>query len=84
MEKGKENREIKKRCREGHLAPADFFFFPKLKSPLKGRRFQAVEEIEENSIRDFRAIPQNKFRNWKNIGSGYQEWRGVMERHTFD
>ena len=39
------------------LAPADFFFFPKLKSSLKGRRFQTVEELEESSIRDLRAIP---------------------------
>ena len=51
------------------LAPADFFLFPKLKSSLKGRRFQTVKEIEENSIRDLRAIPQNTFQdvfqNWK-------------------
>jgi len=51
------------------LAPADVFLFPKLKSSLKGRRFQTVEEIEENSIRDLRAIPQNTFldalQNWK-------------------
>ena len=51
------------------LALADFFLFPKLKPSLKGRRFQAVEEIEENSIRDLRAIPQNTFQdalqNWK-------------------
>jgi transposase len=31
------------------LAPADFFLFPKLKSTLKGRRFQTVE-IKENSL----------------------------------
>ena len=51
------------------LAPADFFLFPKLKPSLKGRRFQAVEKIEENSLRDLRAIPQNTFQdalqNWK-------------------
>jgi len=41
------------------LAPADFFLFPKLKSSLKGRRFQTVEEIEENLIRDLHDIPQN-------------------------
>ena len=29
------------------LAPADIFLFPNLKSSLKGRRFQTVEEIEE-------------------------------------
>ena len=41
------------------LAPADFFLFPKLNSSLKGRRFQTVEKIEENLIRDLRTIPQN-------------------------
>jgi transcriptional regulator with XRE-family HTH domain len=34
---------------------------PKFKSSIKGRRFQTVEEIEENSIRDVCAIPQNSF-----------------------
>ena len=52
-----------------YLAPADLSLFPKLKSSLKGRRFRTVEEIEENSIRDPRAIPQNTFQdafqNWK-------------------
>ena len=43
------------------LAPADFFFFPKCKSSLKVRRFQKVEEIEENLIQYLRAIPQNTF-----------------------
>ena len=51
------------------LTPADFFLVPKLKSALKGRRFLTVEEKEENSIKDLRAIPQNKFQdafqNWK-------------------
>ena len=30
------------------LASCDFWLFPKLKSPLKGKRFQTVNEIEEN------------------------------------
>ena len=51
------------------LSPADFFLFPKLKSSLKGRRFQTAEEIKENSIRDLRAVLQNTFKdafqNWK-------------------
>ena len=46
-----------------YLAPADFCLFPKLKSSLKGRRFQTVEEMEGNSIRDLRAIPQNTFQD---------------------
>ena len=31
------------------LAPCDFWIFPKLKSPLKGKRFQTVDEIQENT-----------------------------------
>jgi len=65
------------------LAPADFFLFPQLKSSLKGRRFQTIEEIEENWTRDLSAFPQNKFQdafqNWKKtLGEVYQEWRGVL------
>jgi len=47
------------------LAPADFFLFPKLKSTLKGYRFQTIEEIKENSLQDLRGVPQNTFQNWK-------------------
>jgi hypothetical protein len=36
------------------LAPADFFLFPKLKTTLKGHRFQTIEEIQENEIREMR------------------------------
>ena len=31
------------------LVPCDFWLFPKLKSPLKGKRFQTVNEIQENT-----------------------------------
>ena len=30
--------------------PWSSWFFPKLKSPLKGKRFQTVDEIQENTI----------------------------------
>jgi len=56
------------------LAPADFFLFPKLKSSLKVRRFQTVEEKEENSMRDLRAIPQNTFQD------AFQNWKKLWER----
>jgi transposase len=60
------------------LALADIFLFPKLKPTLKGRRFQTVEEIKENSLQDLRAIPQNmfqdSFQNWKKtLGAVYQQ-----------
>ena len=31
------------------LAPCDVWLFPKLKSPLKGKRFQTIDEIQENT-----------------------------------
>jgi len=67
------------------LAPADFFLFLKLKSSLKGRRFQKVEAIEEKSIWGLHAILQNTFQdafqNWKKrweqcIKSGGENFEG--------
>jgi len=51
------------------LAPADFFLFPKLKTILKGCRFQTIQEIQENAIRELCAITvsvfQEAFKQWK-------------------
>jgi len=71
------------------LAPTDLFLFPKLKSSLKGRRFQTVEEVEKNSIRDLRAIPQNTFQdalqNWKKRCERYIKSGGeYLEGDKFD
>ena len=38
---------IQTTTRESDLAPHDFWLFPKLKSPLKGKRFQTFYEIQE-------------------------------------
>jgi transposase len=43
------------------LAPADIFLFPKIKTPLKGRRFQNIEKIKENAMKELRAITQSVF-----------------------
>ena len=32
------------------LVPCDVWLFPKVKSPLKGKRFQTLDEIQENTI----------------------------------
>ena len=37
------------------LVPWDFWLFPKLKSPLKGKRFQTINEIQENTMRQLMA-----------------------------
>jgi len=56
------------------LAPADFFLFPKLKSTLKGRRFQTIEEIQENAVRELRAITESAFQE------AFQQWKKRWER----
>jgi len=43
------------------LAPADFFLFPKLKTTLKGCRFQTIQEIQENTIREVHTITASEF-----------------------
>ena len=43
------------------LAPADFFLFPKLKSTLKGRRFESIEAIKTNSLAHLRSIRKTAF-----------------------
>jgi transposase len=43
------------------LAPADFFLFPKLKSTLKGCRFESIEAIKTNLLAHLRSIPETAF-----------------------
>ena len=38
------------------LAPSDFSLFPKLKSPLKGKEFQTIHEIQENTMGQLMAL----------------------------
>ena len=38
------------------LAPCDFWLFPKLKSPLKGKRFKTLDEIQENTTEQLMVI----------------------------
>ena len=54
------------------LAPADFFLFPKLKSALKGRRFETFDEIQKSSTKELFAIPKEAFR--KAFRSWHKRW----------
>jgi transposase len=47
------------------FAPADFFLFPKLKSTLKGARFDTFDEIQKNSKKELFAIPKEAFQSWQ-------------------
>jgi hypothetical protein len=52
-----------------HLAPYDFFLFPRLKITLKGKRFQDVVEIQLNMTRQLQSIPKQAYQasieKWK-------------------
>jgi hypothetical protein len=47
------------------LAPCDFLLFPRMKSKLKGHRFQNVTEIQEQSLTVLHAIPKSRFQQWQ-------------------
>ena len=44
------------------LSNADFYPFPKLKTPLKETRFATIEEIKEKSKQELLVIPKSAFR----------------------
>ncbi|UYV69131.1 hypothetical protein LAZ67_6002522 [Cordylochernes scorpioides] len=52
------------------LAPCDFFLFPKLKRPMKGRRYATLDEIKTASKEEQKKIFKNDFlkcfEDWKN------------------
>jgi len=56
------------------LAPADFFLFPKLKTTLKGCRFQTIGEIQENAIKELAAVTESAFQE------AFQQWKKLWER----
>ena len=49
------------------MAPCDFFLFPKIKRPLKGRRFTAIDDIKTASLKELKAIPKFEkcFEDWE-------------------
>lgn len=51
------------------MAPCDFFLFPKLKLPLRGKHFETIEAIKENSKRELKAIPKEAYEKC------YKDWK---------
>jgi hypothetical protein len=48
------------------LAPCNFFLFPRMKSDLKGKRFQNVEGVREKTMEAITLQEfQNCFEQWK-------------------
>ena len=73
-----------------NLAPCNFWFFPKLKSRLKGKLFQTIDEIQENMTGQLMAIPTKDFtecfeqwkRHWENcVRSQCAYFEGGLRHH---
>jgi histone-lysine N-methyltransferase SETMAR len=60
------------------LAAADFFLFPKLKSQLKGKRFQDISTIQANVTEQIRSIRKDSFK--KSLQSLYEPCKLCIDR----
>jgi len=45
------------------LATSNFFLIQKIKEILKGRHFDDIDDIRNNTTADLKAIPQNQLQN---------------------
>ncbi|KAJ4439216.1 hypothetical protein ANN_07335 [Periplaneta americana] len=62
------------------LSPPDYFLFPRLKSHLKGRRFNA-EEVIANATRALRRVSQNGFQAcFQELYTRWQKWKHAAEK----
>jgi hypothetical protein len=56
------------------LAPCDFYLFPKVKSALKGTRFETVEAVKEKAARIMKELTEEDFQYC------LEQWKFRMER----
>ena len=71
------------------LASCDFWLFPKLKSPLKGNKFQNINEIQENTTGQLREIPTKDFAVFSTVEETWELcevprwllWTGLRHHH---
>jgi hypothetical protein len=56
------------------LAPCGLFLFPRLKSTLKGNRFQDVAEIQLNTTPQLQAIPKQAYQTYT------EKWKDCWNR----
>ena len=45
------------------LAPGDFFLFPMLKRPLKGKKFETIPEITANAAKELKGIKKEAYQD---------------------
>ncbi|UYV67726.1 hypothetical protein LAZ67_5001784 [Cordylochernes scorpioides] len=59
------------------LAPCDFFLFPKLKRPMKGRRYATLDEIKTASKEELKKIFKNDFLKC------FEDWKKPLTQVSF-
>ena len=63
------------------LVPYNFCLFSKLKSPLKGKRFQTIDEIQENTTGQLIVLPTKDsaecFKQWKRCQENCVRYQGA-------
>ncbi|XP_011066332.1 PREDICTED: uncharacterized protein LOC105153281 [Acromyrmex echinatior] len=59
------------------LAPCDFFLFPKLKRPMKGRCYATIEEIKTASKEELNKITKNDFLKC------FEDWKKLFEQISY-
>ncbi|UYV63097.1 hypothetical protein LAZ67_2003127 [Cordylochernes scorpioides] len=66
-------REAIRQKRPDLSGPCDFFLFPKLKRPMKGRSYATLDEIKTASKEELKKILKNDFlkcfEDWKTVGT---------------
>jgi len=56
------------------IAPCDFFLFPKIKSALKGTRFESVDAVKAKASQLLNSLTQDDLQHC------FQQWKIRMER----
>ena len=56
------------------LAPCDFYLFPKIKSALKGTRFESMEEVKRKSAELLNGLTKTDFQHC------FEQWKKRMKR----
>ena len=61
------------------LAPSYFFLVPKIKEILKGKHFDDIDDIWNNTTAALKAFPQNQFQNYFKMWA--RRWRRCLAFH---
>ena len=65
---------VRQHSNSSDLALCDFWLFPKLKTTIKGTRFQSRKNVMEKTTVELRSIPEEEFKR------SFQEWQRCLEK----